>query len=298
MDNKTKDMLLSAYNSYLIQFDNNELEPKDKLLEYDFQFLDGKQWRVSFAEFIVKEELRELTNLLNSWHQGLKRWHAWNNVIGAGFDDLTLWMLRLEFLEATAHDCLLKPSSIRDTITSVATASLHQIRLSTDSAYKDHLDTDTASVTGPQKKYPTRKEKEQQLIKIAAHWPNGGAFTKELTKLNSPDYKRQTADYRNLHSHTIGPRLGIGETQFVKRSIGEAEELVDNEDGTAQWKKIPGKLSVIYSFGGTPPLDLDQAKTLNLVEFKQALNCYARYISLCKEAASSLRERCANVDNL
>jgi len=286
MDKKVKDTLQSAYNSYLMQFDNNELEPNEELLKYDFPFLNGKQWRIPFAEFIVEGELRELTNLLNSWRQRLKQWHAWNNVIGDG-EDSESWMLRNEFLEATVHECLLKPSSIRDTITSVATASLHQIRLSTDPTYKDYLITDPVSITGPQK-YPTRKKKEEQLIDIANYWPSGKEFIEELTKLDSPDYKKQTYDYRNLHSHTIGPRLGIGETKLLKRSIIETEELVDNGDRTFQLRKIPGKLSVTYGFGGTPPLDLNQARTLNLTEFKQALSCYARYVFLCKEAVSSL----------
>ena len=72
MDKKVKDTLQSAYNSYLMQFDNNELEPNEELLKYDFPFLNGKQWRIPFAEFIVEGELRELTNLLNSWRQRLR----------------------------------------------------------------------------------------------------------------------------------------------------------------------------------------------------------------------------------
>jgi len=277
MDIEVKNTLLSAYNSYLDQCDNDELEPKDPLLAYEFVFLDGKQWRIPFADFMVEGDLRELTNLLNLWRQRLRSWHAWNVVIGQ-YDESDSWMLRYEFLDAIAHDCLLRPSSMRDTITSVATASLHQIRLSTDSAYKDSLETDLTSLT-KQQKFPTKRIKEKQLRKISTYWPSGNAFIGELIKLDSQEYKKNTYDYRNLHSHTIGPRLGSGETKMVKRSIVEAEEMVANGDGTYQLKKIPDKLCVSYGFGGTPPLDLNQAHAHNLSEFKQARICYEKYVS-------------------
>lgn len=89
------------------------------------------------ADAMVQCDLRELTNLVRT--DGMTRFVV--GMLGAlvidGRKEPEAWELRREFLDSLAHECLLMPASIRDAITSVATAAFHQVRLSIDRSYRD-----------------------------------------------------------------------------------------------------------------------------------------------------------------
>ena len=61
-------------------------------------------------------------------------------------------------------------------------------------------------------------------------------------------------------------RLAIGLTRVLTRAVVPATELVQVQqpEGTSKPPPIPGKVSVSYGFGGTPPLDdMDEAQVSN-----------------------------------
>ena len=156
-------LLRKAFAAYQTRMDAGGLEPATRYLPYDFDDIKRRQWYL-MGEEMVLDELRELTNILNHWQGSLKRWQAWNEVIEAyGQDDA--WDLRREFLEPLAHQCLLSPSAARDTLTFVATNSMHQVRLVGGGTYKDFLEGDPIA---PRKKPRnlTRAQKEQRLRQI------------------------------------------------------------------------------------------------------------------------------------
>ncbi len=286
------ELLRKSFDEYLDYISEHQFEPTEIYLGYDFSFLNDRKWHL-MGEMMVEGELRELTNNLNHWRSSLHRWQAWN-LVTAKLSADQAWILRRELLESLAHECLLRPSAIRDTFTSVATNALHQIRLSDRSTYRDVLVGDPTK-PGERPKHLSRKKKEHQLSSIAAIWPNANSLLSLIRRLDDETYRQSTSDYRNLNSHTIGPRLGVGETRVVKRSVIQATYLKDIGNKLFEEAQIPGKLSVSYSFGGTPQLDLSDVRLLNLEQFKIARNCYLEYRTLLESLCSSIPSTNADV---
>ena len=157
--------LTTAYSAYLDMREREVLAPEGKYLPYDFAFLNSRKWRNPLGFEMVAHELQELTNILNHWRGSLRRWDAWNRVLASYSDESTAWEVRREFLEPLAHECLLRPSSVRDTITSVATNALHQARMSTDPSYKDLMEGDPRPPGPP----PPLSQPSQKREAVAGH---------------------------------------------------------------------------------------------------------------------------------
>ena len=71
MDTKYSALLRRAFDEYLVRWDAGEMEPEERYLPYDFEKVDHHEWPLLGAE-LVKDELRELTNLLNHWLGSLR----------------------------------------------------------------------------------------------------------------------------------------------------------------------------------------------------------------------------------
>lgn len=274
-------LLRSGFDAYLGRLDGTPAN----LLPYDFDQIDSHQWSMLGGE-MVKDELREITNILNGWHVSLLRWRAWNEVL-AGFDELDAWQLRAEFVEALAHQCLLQPSATRDSLTFIATNAFHQVRLALGHGYRDKLEGDPEE-PGEQPKHLTRRQKERRLEKIMAPWPQSRPFLELLHRIDDAQYRESTFDYRNRTSHAIGPRLAIGRTRVVTRTVVPATELAQKPDGTFSPSLIPGKVSVSYGFGGTPPLDMDKAQVSNFEQYLRSRSCFECYRSLLAAAMTTM----------
>lgn len=274
MDEKRAALLLGAFERYLERMKIGDSDFTGSYLPYDLDELDAVQW-YPFGGIMVKDELRELINGLNEWYGSLRKWDAWNAVL-ASYDDVTdAWAIRMEFLEGTAHRCLYKPSSMRDIFTLLATNSMHQACLASDPQYKDSLPSDPPDLTKPH--YLTRGKKERFLAQQIKSAPNSKRFLDALFKLDDADYRKQTSDYRNRTSHAIGPRMGIGITNTVTRSIVQATVLQEQPDKTFQLIDVPGKINVQYGFGGTEPLDMVEALKANRDQYERARLCYIEY---------------------
>lgn len=286
-------LLRSAFDKYLGARSSDAAPPTQDYLPYDFSFIANRKWHL-LGEEMVECDLRELTNLINHWKGSLKRWYAWN-LITSEYDEDTAWDLRREFVESIAHECLLRPSSVRDAITSVATNALHQARLSIEDSYRDLMEGDPLSPSD-KPKHLSRRQKESRLEKIASVWPESQEFMSSIRALDNDDYRRETKDYRNLSSHTIGPRLAIGHTRTVTRIVSQAEELKEHANGRIEFVPVAGKMKVSYGFGGTPPLNLTDAHAANLDQFHLAVACYARYRQLLSVVASAIPSNSGRAD--
>lgn len=277
MSNETAEILRTAFDAYLARRQEGELEPSSSYLAYDFDHIGDLQWQLMGGE-MVKDELRELTNILNHWHSSLQRWQVWNGIIDA-YNENEAWELRREFLEALVHHCLLLPSAVRDTFSFVATNSLHQVRLAAESDYKDYLEGDPKT-PNDRPIYLTRRKKEKRLANLVSRWRESADFMTSLRRIDDEAYRKKTSDYRNRNSHSIGPRLGIGITQTVVRNVVQATRMVKQADGTWAPTPIPGKLSPSYGFGGTLPLNMEEARAANLEQYQRARSCYESYRKL------------------
>jgi len=281
-------LLRTAFDAYLLQLNEGKLEPAENYLSYDFDGIDSYQWQ-AFGDLMVKDELREITNNLNHWHGSLRRWQAWNTVIQLyGADEA--WELRREFLEARAHHCLLTPSSIRDTLTFVVTNSMHQVRLMASKGYRDYLEGDPENPSEKPKPL-NRRQKEKRLARLISIWPDAPEFMASLRKINDEAYRNVTSDYRNQNTHSIGPRLGIGITRTVIRSVAQATMMSKQPDGTYMPTLVPGKMSVSYGLGGTEPLDMEKARAANLDQYRRARECYTKYRVLLAVGLTSMSPR-------
>lgn len=267
------DLLRRGLEAYLSAREDDGLEPAEGYLSYDVTPIDQVQWRQPGAT-LVKDELCELTNLLHGWHQSLRRWHAWNRAL-LDVPSAEAWEWRMEFVEARVHQCLLQPSALRDALTFVATNAVHQMRLVLEKEYRDRLDGDP--VPGKPVRFLTRRQKETRLKTLLAPWPVADAFLAELQSLDDVAYRATTFDYRNRTSHAIGPRLAVGLTGTVVRSVVPATTMQTQPDGTFAEVPLPGKQSVRYAIGGTPPLDLEQARLANLDQYRRARACFERF---------------------
>lgn len=250
--------------------------------------LNEVRWRGSlFAELLVGGELSELTNTLNAWWGALRRWFAWMEVLD-GFPEEDAWSLQWEFVESIAFQCMFYPSATRDRFTFVATNALHQVRMALDSAYLDRLDSDPKPGKEDKPRFLSRGQSEEQLERIAAPLAGSAAFVAALKSLDEDDYLRMTRNFRNLSSHAIAPRLNIGITRMVVRTVVPATTMVRQQNGSFNDEPVPGKQAVSYGFGGTPPLPMQDVFAANLAEFANARACFAAYVHVLNGALDDL----------
>ncbi|CAK8713094.1 MAG: hypothetical protein CDV28_101161 [Candidatus Electronema aureum] len=282
-----------SFDAYLTELKRGDLEPSEGYLPYDFEeAIDARHWqfddihldvnRRSIINDMVKSELRELTNDLNQWHESLRNWYAWNKVLQFfSTDEAKAWELRRAFLETLIFYCLFQPSSSRDRLTFVVTNTMHQVRLMVEKGYQDYLKGDPKTPDEIKKpNHMSRQKKENRLSTLISIWPEGTEFMELLRAIDNEAYKKETSNYRNLHSHIIGPRLGLGHVRIVVRSVEERSTPTKQPDGT--YIETPnGNVGPIYSFGiGIPPLDLEKARIANLEQYRRARRCYASYRKL------------------
>jgi hypothetical protein len=277
METDIKKILLEYYKQYLELFYDSDISDFESFLSYNFNFITERN--IGFiGNDLVHDELNELKNIINSWNNSIQRWKTWNHII-KDLDENTAWDLRREFLEDTVHCCLLKPSSIKDTMISVATNIIHQLRIAKNNSYKDFLDGDI-SKPNERPRHLTRAQKERRLAEIISVFDGSEIFLTILKEIDNKNYKELTSDYRNLTSHTIGPRLGIGVTKAVKRQVVQSERIVEQLDGSYLMEKIPEKVYVRYGIGGTPPLDLNLTLSINIEQFMIAKKCYEHFVAI------------------
>lgn len=290
MDSEVVNLFRSAIDAYLEE-SGNALAPAIPYLPYDFDFIHNHEWYI-LGEQMVEDELRELTNIMNRWCGDLHRWHAWNNVIRM-YEEKEAWEVRIEFVEALVHRCLLEPSAMKDRFTFVATNAFHQVRLSSEESYKDRLE---GYPKHPNEKpvFLSRRKKEMRLMKVVSVWAESRTFVESLEAINDSSYQRATYDYRNRVNHALGPRLSLGITQTVTRSVVQATQMERQPDGTYRAEPIRGKLSSSYGFGGTQPINLEEARTLNLQQYRLARTCYNQYFELLKSKVTGIKTKTEN----
>jgi|TARA_R110000822_G_scaffold288268_5_gene409541 hypothetical protein len=280
-----ENLFRNAFSRYLERRRGARFQPSYAYLSYDFSAIGGVKWHM-WGGAMVQDEVRELTNILNHWHEALHKWQAWNDVI-EHYGESAKWELREEFLLALAHQCMLRPSSVRDTMGAVATNAMHQVRLASESGYKDYLEGEPKRFD-KRVRYLSRHKKERRLEKLVSQWPEGEGFMTSLREIDSPEYRTNTSDYRNRNSHFIGPRLAIGVTHKVVRSVVQSTELVKQDGGTYISTPMPGEWTVAYGFGGTPALDMEEARIMNLQQYLNARSCYKKYWRLLEAGMASM----------
>lgn len=270
--------------------DGKGLLPVPEPLPYDpVPEIARAAWRVLIVDEMVGGELRELTNEMNQWLGNLRRWHAWNEVLGKHDEDVR-WATEWEWVEPLAFRCMVQPSAMRDRFILAATNALHQARIALDPRVKDEL---LGDPTSPEERrfFASRRDKERQLKDLARPWSAGEVFIQALGQLDDRGYRRLTADFRNRASHGIAPRFSVGYTAMVTRTREQATALEEQADNTFKLVPVPDKMWTSYGFGGTPPLSMEHARETNRAQFECARRTFDLYVSLLTEAVTALRRR-------
>lgn len=286
---KYAELLKTAYEEYLQIYLCGDLKPSLSYLKYEFDFINDKNIGI-FGNEMIEADLREVTNVINEWNNLLHRWYAWNTVLESYKEDRQKeWKLESEFLKLIINKCLFAPSRIKDIFINVGIENFHQIRLATDNKYEDKIEKNhydpriRLSDNTLIRKYPSRKNKEEILEDILSFCSNS-KFISTLKELNNNQYQRQlTQDYRNLSSHSIAPRITVGTVSPITRTIEKTTRMQKNTDGSFSKVEVEDKTSVVYSYGGTKPLDRNQLFDANVEEFKEARNCYDEFKKLLKK---------------
>lgn len=280
MDPQYRELLRAAFDEFLGARET-QLEPDDHYLPYEYPYITQARWRI-FADTMLLDELREFTNRLHEWRDMLRRWHAWNKVISTR-EEIPAWDLRREFMEPLVHTCLLMPSAVRDLATFVGTNALHQVRIHIDPGYADVLEGDPSAAT-PKPQHLTRGRKERRLEKLSIPLDGASGFIQAIQGLDNEDYRAKTKDYRNLNSHSIGPRIALGQTKIVTRQVVPATRMEVQPDGTERVDRY----AVSYRYGGLEPLDLEAARVASLEQYKVARTCFDHFTALLERHSAKL----------
>lgn len=254
-----------------------------------------RAWRLPYVEQMLDDDLRELTNGLNQWRGSLRQWHVWTLTMGP-LDEDTRWSTEIEFVIPLAFMCMFMPSSHRDRFGYIALRAMHQVLMSLDPDREDFV---VGDPKGPGKKtrHVGRTEREKYLAEMVEQWPEGIAFIQALQRLDDGNHEDATWDFRNRSSHALAPRFTLGDVQMITRERRQATRLERQADDRYREVPVPDRMAVSYGFGGIPPLDMDQARTLNVDQFELARTCFQAYVALLRVAIAAIPDRLSNSDS-
>lgn len=285
MDPNYLNLLRSSFDEYLGNLET-PLEPSDPYLPYEHPYITEAKWRF-LADEMLRHNLCEVTNRFNDWRDMLRRWHAWNKVVSTK-DDTSAWELQREFMGPLMHTCLMMPSTIRDVLTCVGTDTLHQVRLHTEQNYLDHLDGEPSVNEPKPRPINRRRDKEVRLANLAKPLNGSTPFIDAIDRIDNKDFRAKTKDYRNLNTHSIGPRIALGQTKIVTRQVVQAMHMKAKPDGTFCMTETIGSYTAQYSYGGISPLDLEAAREASLEQFNTSRACFKLLIDLLKSHCAKL----------
>jgi hypothetical protein len=219
------------------------------------------EW-IAYSQFL-QEHASELANSINEFRQHIDSLSAWEKVL-AGLDQQEKHsiVIVIEFVSPLATLALNMPYVIRSRfIYSVAHLS-HQANQLKQDPWVDDLPVDSEIYF-------------QAADKYGRPWKKYGKLKVALEKLASIAYEEATHDFRNKYNHRYSPRIEIGLTGLVTRTV--------NADGR-----------VSYGFGQTNPLMLKDIIPLLRTQHTLSLAAYERYQALVSEQITAINTCVAN----
>lgn len=235
-----------------------------------------------YGGLAVSWDMSEIINSLHDWYGQLLNWSVWLEILNS-YDGDDAWHIRRQCIQPIAFFCMFQPSAFRDRLGKLSTQAIHQANLRIDPTYLDRLDEDEARGN-----VLFRDRTEKQLARIGRRWPNYNSFEAGLKRVDSPQYRKVTRDYRNLASHGTPPHFEWGEVNLVTRSIVPWSEMVNQGDGTYQLVEHPTHKAVSYGFGGMQPLSLSDMLEINKTQLTLAFAAFRAYQALAEEMIVAL----------
>lgn len=239
--------------------------------------LDAARWDCEFVEYdwnplprrlhatwlpygmMLEEFSREIANSLNDLINYTRRLRAWSAVVAPMSDQEKLDTVH-DFIDPVAIVSLNLPAVIRARFAFAAAHLCHQANRALDgSAWTDNL----------------RMDHQIELKDATMHgarWSSYDPFRLHVESISDQDYRDATHDFRNAYNHRLSPRVVIGLTQAVTRTVN------------------PKNKTVSYAFGALPALALDHVADLLAAQCKRGRLAFEAFQGLVREHEKSIVE--------
>lgn len=252
---------------------------------------DASQANGSFQwSWSVPSAVRETINGINAWAMRLHEWATWIELLPE-YDEETRWEIAYHFVEPLAFFAMYQPRAAAERLLEVAETALHHANCFTVPNSKDRLDQDALK---PGTRFSVR-QRLAQLDRLGSHWNAYRRFRDLWAQIDSKTYRKHSRDFRNLTSHSFGPRFHTGEILRAHRSVGPAPVTVEQPDGTYQIAEDPTRTCVSYEFGVIEPLEFAAAYKANLDEFRHSKRCIDSLHHLVGELVEAMNTRHAEL---
>jgi hypothetical protein len=247
---------------------------------------DGSfQWSWS-----VPSAVRETINGINAWAMRLHEWATWIELLPE-YDEETRWEITHHFVEPLAFFAMYQPSAVAERLLEVAETALHHANCFAIPNTKDRLEQDSLK---PGARFSVR-QRLTQLDRLCSHWNTYQRFRDLWSQIDSKTYRKLSRDFRNLSSHSFGPRFHTGEIRRARRSVGPPTVAVEQPDGSYRIAEDPTRTCVRYEFGVIEPLEFTAAYKANLDEFRHTKRCIDSLHHLVGELVEAMNTRHAEL---
>lgn len=217
---------------------------------------------MAYGEFL-EEHSRELANTINEFRRHIASLLAWQKVL-EGLDEEERYHIVIEFVSPLATLALNMPYVSRSRfIYSVAHLS-HQANQTKQKLWVDDLPIDS-------------KIYSETADKFGKPWKKYTKLKVKLERIANKEYAKATHDFRNKYNHRYSPRIELGLTGLVIRTV--------NENGR-----------VSYGFGQTEPLMLKDIIPLLKTQHSLCLISYEKYQDLVSEQISEINKSITSTD--
>lgn len=185
----------------------------------------------------------EIANAMNKLTGDTHKLAAWRDAI-ASLSQQQQFDAEVEFVDSLATVALNLPYVIRSRLLFATAHLCHQAnRALQGRTWKDDFPLDTEVYFETADTYGTT-------------WRRYGKLKQRLERIAAKDYQAATFDFRNAYNHRFSPRIVLGLSNIVTRTVDKASGAVS------------------YGFGGTPALTLPVV--VSVLE-EQCRRCYAAF---------------------
>lgn len=218
-----------------------------------YKLTNALAWLFGYGQ-MLDEHSRELANSINEFRRYINNIDALKDIIDRCDDD-TKWKMVVEFIAPFTTLAINMPYVIRYRFIYSICHLCHQSNLTKD---PNRID-----------KFPPEKDIDFAVAdEYCSLWKGYKKLKKALEKINDKKFREITKDFRNKYNHRYSIKIEIGLTEFVKRVV--------KDDG-----------KVIYGFGYTKPLKIDQLLPVLKEQHSNCLDAFEQYQKLINEQISA-----------
>lgn len=261
---KQSSLLISAYTNFRENFDNTKLcvnfMPYDWLeLPSTFNFeCELDHHRLIYCQ-IVEEAARDLANEINHLINLVGKLEAWEVTLQQ-YDKNKQNNILHEFVRDIATIAITLPYTLKS-------------RFYFSAAHLSHQANSTRALNNWADNFETLPEDDkigqEVSCAISKNWRSWKKLNAALNKVDAGDFRKQTDNFRNKHTHRLMPRVKIGLSQIVER-------------------KKSDKGNIIYGIGGSKPIDLKNVTLALSFQCQNLSKCYQHFQALVSEQTSAL----------